>query len=281
MIEDFPSRIKYRKSKSLFRDPTEPFPFEPRLVPFTIKLIDSESAIPASSATVLDCGCGFGRLVNALRDVGISAYGCDLPDSLKTVSEIFRSISLSPYKLPFEDNSIDVVLTNSILEHVHDHRALYLEIKRVLKPGGCALHIFPGRWYLMFGRFAMPVEPHIRVPFVHYFWPRPKITPPPKMLFTISAALGYRSPYQKGKTIKQVEQSNINYCSSSINYRSHSFHHSLSREIFSHSYYPLKFFYSNAYGSAGSLYRSTPSILKPFVARVLKQVRHGILVQRK
>lgn len=106
------------KSNKFFREPSEPFPFEPRLVPFTLNLINSESLIPASSAKVLDCGSGFGRLVNALRNEGVSAYGCDTPDSLQAVSDVFRLISLSAFRLPFEDNSIDVVLTNSILEHV-------------------------------------------------------------------------------------------------------------------------------------------------------------------
>ena len=267
-------------SKKHFRDISEPFPFEPRLVPFTIKLINSESSVPASSAKILDCGCGLGRLVNALRNNGISAFGCDTPDSLQSVSDIFKLISFRPYRLPFDDDTFDVVLTNSILEHVHDHRALYLEIKRILKPGGCAIHIFPSRWYLMLGRFGIPVEPHIRVPLLHYIWPRPKINPPAKWMFIISAILGYKSPYQKGKSNEEIIQSNIKYCSYNLNYRTHSYHQKLSREIFSETYSPLDFFYSNAYGRAASIYRATPSILKPIFRRILKQTRHSLLVQR-
>ena len=41
-----------------------------------------------------------------------------------------------PYKLPFEDNSIDVVISISTFEHTEFFWLSYLEILRVLKPSG-------------------------------------------------------------------------------------------------------------------------------------------------
>lgn len=41
-----------------------------------------------------------------------------------------------PYKLPFEDNSIDIVLSSSCLEHSELFWVVFLEIIRILKPSG-------------------------------------------------------------------------------------------------------------------------------------------------
>ena len=40
--------------------------------------------------------------------------------------------------LPYEDNTFDYILCNHVLEHIPDEQAALLELKRVLKPGGCA-----------------------------------------------------------------------------------------------------------------------------------------------
>jgi SAM-dependent methyltransferase len=41
-----------------------------------------------------------------------------------------------PYTLPFEDNSLDVVVSSSCFEHSEFFRLLFLEIMRVIKPEG-------------------------------------------------------------------------------------------------------------------------------------------------
>ena len=41
-----------------------------------------------------------------------------------------------PYKLPFEDSSIDICLSSSVFEHSEMFWVLFLEILRVLKPNG-------------------------------------------------------------------------------------------------------------------------------------------------
>ena len=42
----------------------------------------------------------------------------------------------SPYKYPFEDNSIDLIIANSIFEHSEFFWELFLELLRILKPSG-------------------------------------------------------------------------------------------------------------------------------------------------
>lgn len=48
-------------------------------------------------------------------------------------------------KLTFSDNSIDLFVTQDVLEHVMDPFVAFKEICRVLKPGGA--HIFTTPWY--------------------------------------------------------------------------------------------------------------------------------------
>ncbi len=55
----------------------------------------------------------------------------------------FRSEDLS--KLTFEDNSIDILITSDVFEHVYEPAKAFKEIARVLKPGG--MHIFTMPWY--------------------------------------------------------------------------------------------------------------------------------------
>ena len=129
------------------RNPNEPGPFDPRIVELTLKMIRDLAEIDPEQARVLDVGCGYGRLVDSLRAKGVSAVGCDVDVFWEAGRSEFRRIEMEPYRLPYDSNSVDVVVTNTILEHVQDHVRLYREIHRILKPGGCALHILPGRWY--------------------------------------------------------------------------------------------------------------------------------------
>lgn len=50
-----------------------------------------------------------------------------------------------PYRLPFRSNSVDVVISGQVLEHVPFFWASMLEIARVLKPGGLCLMTVPSR----------------------------------------------------------------------------------------------------------------------------------------
>ena len=46
-------------------------------------------------------------------------------------------------KLPFEDNSFDVILCNHVLEHIPDHKTAMKELYRVMKPGGWGIFQIP------------------------------------------------------------------------------------------------------------------------------------------
>lgn len=158
-------------------------------------------------ATILDFGCGNGMLVYQLRKEAYNAFGVDILNSFEGGQKrcedegliagecIFHTIPMDYYRIPFADDTFDCVISFYALEHVQNWEQSLAEIKRVLKPGGTSLHIFPSRYSL--------IEPHIFVPFAcflqgyHYlaFW----------------ALLGIRNSFQTDKSWREVAKLNVEY----------------------------------------------------------------------
>jgi arsenite methyltransferase len=99
-------------------------------------------------ATVLDLGCGAGTdLLIAAQMVGPSgkAIGIDMTASmLERARESAREMGVDNVELheglieslPLEDESVDVVISNGVIDLVPDKDAVFAEIDRVLRPGG-------------------------------------------------------------------------------------------------------------------------------------------------
>ncbi len=102
-------------------------------------LLEEVSSLPASS-NILDVGCGNCRFLNEVYRLGHNAFGIDI--SRKRIEEnkkenpnlnLFHGFA---EKLPFDDESMDVVVATELLEHVLDLEKTLSEFKRVLKKGG-------------------------------------------------------------------------------------------------------------------------------------------------
>ncbi|NJD76810.1 MAG: class I SAM-dependent methyltransferase [Candidatus Methanoperedens sp.] len=92
---------------------------------------------------VLDLGSGTGNLSLKFLNKGCSVTACDVSQkSLDILNKRAYNnsnldlILLRDKKLPFENDSFDVVATYSVLHHIPDYLFTVKEMIRVLKPGG-------------------------------------------------------------------------------------------------------------------------------------------------
>ena len=101
------------------------------------------------SPKLLDVGCGTGGNLEMLEKFG-AAEGVDVSDD---ALEFCRSKNLTVHKglaekLPFEDESFDVVTALDVVEHLDDDIAGLAEMFRVLKTGGKTLIFVPAFMWL-------------------------------------------------------------------------------------------------------------------------------------
>jgi SAM-dependent methyltransferase len=95
----------------------------------------------AASPRVMDLGCGAGDSVDLFRSVDpeVSWVGVDIEDSPEVAGRTRKDaefVSFDGRRLPFEDQSFDLVYCKQVLEHVEHPRELVGEAARVLRPGG-------------------------------------------------------------------------------------------------------------------------------------------------
>jgi len=88
---------------------------------------------------LLDIGCGRGTL-RFFLNTDVILYGVDISEkAVLEAGKIYTKadvVDLNAEKLPYEKNSIDIVTTLDVIEHVFDPLFCLREIYRVLKPGG-------------------------------------------------------------------------------------------------------------------------------------------------
>ena len=159
------------------------------------------------NASILDFGCGAGATVYSLRDQGyVDTVGYDVQDYLKLRNPQDRASFFiaepGVTKLPFSDNQFDLIISEQVFEHVMDQAGLFQELYRVMRPGGCALHVIPARY--------RPREGHIYVPFGNIFTHR--------WYYKFWALMGIRNEFQQGCTADEVADRNAFYYVSSLNY---------------------------------------------------------------
>lgn len=108
--------------------------------------ISALSAYAKDGLKILEIGSGTGELISFIKHKypGVSAYGMDYSSvSVKRAKNIISKFGLEVFfiegdieKMPFDDNSFDIVFGDQVLGHVGDINIAVSEIKRVLKPGG-------------------------------------------------------------------------------------------------------------------------------------------------
>jgi len=99
---------------------------------------------------ILDVGCGTGANLEMLANFG-DAEGVDVsPEALSFCKQRgLQSVRLGEAeKLPYPDQSFDLVTGLDVVEHLDDDLAGLREMRRVLKPGGRALLFVPAFMFL-------------------------------------------------------------------------------------------------------------------------------------
>jgi malonyl-CoA O-methyltransferase len=100
---------------------------------------------------VLELGCGTGKNTAYLAATAAKVYALDFSEGM--IARAHERLTTSNVRFirhdvrdlwPLDASSVDIVVGNLILEHVHDLAPVYFEAARVLRPGGqffiCELH---------------------------------------------------------------------------------------------------------------------------------------------
>lgn len=142
----------------------------------------------AQPLKILDWGCGRGRAVATLRSEGHSAFGVDVDRAVMANGyPLFLARGFDPSSLllhaddvkTMDADQFDIICSEETIEHITDLRTAAREMFRLLRPGGIAIHSFPGALWL--------IEPHIHIPIVHWL-PNSKLR---RMLVTFFLTLGF------------------------------------------------------------------------------------------
>ncbi|MHA1712914.1 MAG: class I SAM-dependent methyltransferase [Candidatus Ranarchaeia archaeon] len=141
--------------------------------PYILSLIDDcreKLGLNKEELKILDYGCGRGKNVAALLEMGFDAYGVDIDPVVVSsaqrgmTSERHRFLKISDNNLtPFKNATFHFVMTEHVIEHVRLLSNLVSELGRIIKVGGYLYNVYPP-----YGRI---IEPHVHMPFVQYLSP--------------------------------------------------------------------------------------------------------------
>ena len=109
---------------------------------------------------LLEIGSGTGLQLQALQKICQTAIGIDLASSSYSQHRLVDIVDYDGQHIPFPDHSFDIIFSSNVLEHIAEEAAIHTEMKRVLRPGGAALHIMPTHtWRILTSVAHYPAQP--------------------------------------------------------------------------------------------------------------------------
>lgn len=108
---------------------------------------------------ILDAGCGRGFYLYGINSYKFvkEIHGIDINEKyLKIAKNINQDKRVkikksNIYKLPYENNSFDLIICSEVLEHLKDDKKALKELHRVLKPNGKLIITVPNLNFPFFG----------------------------------------------------------------------------------------------------------------------------------
>lgn len=142
----------------------------------TVQFYSRVRALLRPEFIVLDLGAGrgegllddpvpFRRDLRTLRGHCADVIGCDVDPVVLSNPGLDRAFLISPDgRLALPDASVDVIVSDYVLEHIEDPAAFAAEVSRVLKPGGWFCARTPNYWgYIAVASRMIPNRLHAKV----------------------------------------------------------------------------------------------------------------------
>ncbi|MCZ6644272.1 MAG: methyltransferase domain-containing protein, partial [Gammaproteobacteria bacterium] len=107
-------------------------------------------------------------------------------------------------------DSFDLVFSDNVIEHVSDLGGLIEEIRRITKPGGVGVHIFPSKWAV--------VEPHVRMPLIHWL-PKSRSIRLPLIRFAMASGFDPAWVENRDKKVHEAAEEYFQYLQDHTYYR--------------------------------------------------------------
>jgi SAM-dependent methyltransferase len=112
----------------------------PLLLPIRELELDAVRGYLPPGCRVLELGAGNGWQARRLTEWGFDVRAVDVE---RAPTSYFDVALYDGVHLPLEDASVDVVYSSNVFEHVQDVPGLLADCRRVLAPGGRAVHVLP------------------------------------------------------------------------------------------------------------------------------------------
>jgi SAM-dependent methyltransferase len=126
--------------------------FQRRRIELTIELAQEAVSSASGIPKILDLGCGQGHITYELQQRLTAAEITGLDCSVSAVEyahDHFRGIDFAvgdAYEPPYSKEYFDLVICNSLWEHVPDPLRLLGKMREILKPGGHVIVSTPSRY---------------------------------------------------------------------------------------------------------------------------------------
>ncbi|MXO67071.1 methyltransferase domain-containing protein [Altericroceibacterium endophyticum] len=173
--------------QTLFEGATKPRPFEAGIYKefdagqfsrkdCTVAFYTRVDALLNPTVTLLNLGAGRGanivadyssyrRKIQTFSGRVAKVIGLDVDPAVEENPDLDEAYVIDPSgKYPLLDESIDIIVSDHVLEHVDDPQGFAAEIDRVLKPGGWFCARTPTKWgYIGIATRSIPNSLHVRL----------------------------------------------------------------------------------------------------------------------